>query len=227
LQNQQAFQQEINAIIKNRLIYELNTKIDSIGSDIVDDFTYELKNLNMSTGDFAIDDRWIDTISQGTKTLLNSTQSGLDKISRYAKGKEGAIYKVVATTVGLTTAVLNPILEIVLIFLPDIINFFVSKTQEDRQKEMLRAKFKSEIIPSLKIKLRETVQTTMYEQINRLINDISDQFEAKIEQKEREIAQALQEKEQNMQKCEDEIKTLQEIKTKLQTITTQKILRKD
>ena len=227
LQNKELFQQEINTIVKNRLIYELNTKMDSIGTNIIDDFSYELKSLDTGFDDFAINDKWIETISNGTKTLLQSTQSGLDKISQHTKGKEGTIYKVIATTVGLTTTVLNPILEIVVIFLPDIIGFFSAKSQENKQKEMIKSKFNAEIIPSLKIKLREVVQTTMYEQINKLINDISEQFEAKIIQKEQEIQQTLQEKEQNIEQSEEEIKALQEIQTTLQTLTTQKLLQKD
>lgn len=226
LQNQNLFQKEINDIIKNRLIYELNKKLDNISADIIDDFTYELKDIGNDNENFALDEQWVESISEGIQILLNSTQTGLEKLTTYTKGKEGSLYKVITTSLGIVTTVLNPILEIVIIFLPDIINFFASKTQEEKQKELLKSKFHSEIVPSLKIKLRDVVQSTMQEQIENLINSISDKFEAELKQKELEIEETLQEKEQNIIQTEVEIEKLKKIQLELQTLTSEKLLQR-
>ncbi|WP_456449582.1 dynamin family protein [Hydrogenimonas sp.] len=227
IQSQESFRNEVNAIVKNRLVYELNRTIGDIGSDIVDNFAYEMKIVGTETGDFAIDDKWVEAITSGSRTLLESTRTGMEKLLEHTRGKSGTLYKIITTTLGLTTTVLSPVLEVVVIFLPEIVGFFTEKTQERRQKEVLMQKFQTQIVPSLKVKLRGVVQTTMQEQIERLITDIGERFEARIRQKEREIAESLEEKERTVAESEERIEALRALRSQLRTLTTRKLLQGD
>ncbi|WP_434579815.1 dynamin family protein [Sulfurimonas sp. NW15] len=218
--DKESFQREVNSIVKNKLISELNSRMKTIGENIVDDFSIELKNLGNESEGFTIDRDWIEKISGNTKQILQSTQHGLEKITDATKGKSGAIYKVIATTLGITTTILNPILEVIIIFLPDIINFITGKSQEAKRQEMLRQKFTNEIIPGLKNQLRSKVDEIMQQQVQQLIESIGEQFEKQLEQKKQEVEVALKEKEANIQQIEAQIETLLTLEKSIKSIAT-------
>jgi len=222
LTNQSQFSKEINEIIKTRLIIEIKTKIDNISTNIIDDFTIELKELNFK--EFEIDNRWIEQISIHTKNLLNSTIKGMGDLSQKMGNKTG-VYKTIATILGVTTTILSPIVEVVLIFLPDIISYFTKKTKEKKAKEEILRQFNSQIIPTIKLKIREILPNLFKEEIERLINTISQEFENELQQKQREIEGTLKEKEEKIQNIQSEIEKLESKKREIQTLANQYIFK--
>ena len=106
--NQQGFSTELNGIIKTSLVREIKSKMSDIGSQLVDNFSLEIRSLNLT--DFKIDDVWIEKISQTTKEFLRKAQNGLIDFSEKLKSGEnaGRLYKAITTIIGLTTAVVNP-----------------------------------------------------------------------------------------------------------------------
>jgi len=222
LTNQSQFSKEINEIIKTRLIIEIKTKIENISTNIIDDFTIELKELNFK--EFEIDNRWIEQISIHTKNLLNSTIKGMGDLSQKMGNKTG-VYKTIATILGVTTTILSPIVEVVLIFLPDIISYFTQKTKEKKAKEEILRQFNSQIIPTIKLKIREILPNLFKEEIERLINTISQEFENELQQKQREIEGTLKEKEEKIQNIQSEIEKLESKKREIQTLANQYIFK--
>jgi hypothetical protein len=222
LTNQSQFSKEINEIIKTRLIIEIKTKIENISTNIIDDFTIELKELNFK--EFEIDNRWIEQISIHTKNLLNSTIKGMGDLSQKMGNKTG-VYKTIATILGVTTTILSPIVEVVLIFLPDIISYFTKKTKEKKAKEEILRQFNSQIIPTIKLKIREILPNLFKEEIERLINTISQEFENELQQKQREIEGTLKEKEEKIQNIQSEIEKLESKKREIQTLANQYIFK--
>lgn len=227
LSDSQNFSREVNEIVKHKLIYEIKTKMEMISTEIVNDFTIELKEISGNVGDFSLDEEWIEKISENTKMLLASAQKGLGKLGDMLKGKEGAAYKTIGTILGLTTAVLNPILELIIVFLPDIISFFGAQSKEEKARTEMLNKFESEIIPSLKTQLRSALPSIFDEQLRVLIDSISNEFEEQLKTKEEEIASAMEEKEHTVAKAEDEIGKIEEIKKQIQVLTTNTLFKED
>ena len=219
--NQQGFSTELNGIIKTSLVREIKSKMSDIGSQLVDNFSLEMRSLNLT--DFKIDDIWIEKISQTTKEFLQKAQNGLVDFSEKLKSGEnaGKIYKVITTIIGLTTAVINPLLEIIIIFLPDIISFFTQGYTENKKHEQARDQIISNVIPSIKAKLRSEMPALLNEQISAMIEVVSDKFEEQLRQKEAEISKAIEEKSEDMQAIEAQILALENAKEEIRALTTQ------
>lgn len=221
-----AFSSEINEIVKHTLIREIKSKIQDVSNDIVDDFSIEIKDISTNLASFNLDDKWIDGVSSSTKDLLLKAQNGLTSIynnrDKDMKNTD-TLYKTITTVLGLTTAVINPLLEIIIVFLPDIISFFTGASQENKKKAEVRNKILSEIIPSIKSKLRSTLPDLFNQQINSIIESISLEFESQLKQKEQEIQIAQKEKEESVQNIKHEIESLENIKGQLKILATQNL----
>ena len=223
LSNSQAFSSEINNIVKTRLISEIKSKVQNISLDIVDDFSVELKDLQLK--DFHIDQHFVEQIANSTKDILQKTQSGLETLLKTTSKKGGGVYKTITTILSVTTAVLNPIVEIILIFLPDIIEFFAKSSREQKARNEVITKLHSQIIPELKIKIKSELTTLFQEQVNNLIETISNEFEDKLKQKQEEINNAMKQKEENISNIQESISSLETARKNLQTLANSYIFK--
>lgn len=223
ISNQDSFSREINDITKNTVIREIRSRVKDIGTDIVENFSFELKDLKNNTNSFEFDSEWIKNIGENTKNLLEKMQNGLGTIleSRQKKDTNDKLYKVITTVLALTNTVLNPILEIIIVFLPDIINFLTGMSKEQKQKQQISGKISTEVIPSIKSKLREILPELFNNYLKNTIELISSEFESQLEQKQKEVELTQIEKENNIKNIEQEIAKFEAIKKELQTITTQ------
>jgi uncharacterized protein YejL (UPF0352 family) len=224
LLNQEAFSQEMNQIVKNSLIYQVKTKLNEASSDMVNDFSIEIKDLGSNIPSFELGDKWVDTIAESTINFLKNAQNGLNALVESRREKQtknsGMGYKNLTSTLAITTEVVNPLLEVVIVFLPEIIAFFSAKSQEAKLKQEMHTKFFSEIIPSIKTKIRAELPSLFQSQINAIINTISDKFEEQLQQKEVEIAKAQEEKEKDIENIDAKVSTLEKTKQQIKLLAT-------
>lgn len=222
LSNKEAFSQEMNQIVKNTLIYQVKSKLNEASSDIINDFSVEIKDLGNSIPSFELGNKWVDTISESTTNFLKNAQNGLSNLVESRRGKQtddsGTGYKSITSILAITSEVVHPVLEVVIVFLPDIIAFFSAKSQEAKMKQEVHTKFSTEIIPSIKTKIRNELPNLFHSQINTIINTISDKFEEQLQQKEQEIEKAKEEKEKNIEDIETKLVKLEEIKQEVKQL---------
>ena len=210
----------ISEIIRNSLIENIKVSINDIGNDIIDDFSINLTNINGSISDFSVSDDWVEKISSSAKTLLNSVNSGLSNFGEKNKEKDGAkaIYKIATTVLAVTTGVLAPIVEIVLIFLPEILSKLFSSNKQKQQEEQIRSSILTQVIPSIKRELRAKLPEIFQKQVKELIINISTEFESIINEKQVAIENAEKEKNEDIAKIEEQVqeyKNLNDKNTKL------------
>lgn len=100
------------------------------------------------------------------------------------KGKDGTsdAYKTITVVLAALTDVLNPILEAVIILLPEIINFILSKMQEGRIRECIVSQ-----IPLIKRRVREKVVEILQENSRSTITAICAKLDDELRQKKDEI----------------------------------------
>jgi len=223
ISNKEAFSQEINEIVKNTLIYQVKTKLNEASSDMINDFSIEIKDLGSRIPSFELGEKWIQTISESTKSLLKNAQNGLNNIVSSRKNKENDsnnMYKIITGTLAITTSVVNPVLEVVILLLPEIIAFLTAKSQEAKMRQEMHAKFSNEIIPSIKTKIRTELPSLFNSQINTIINTISEKFEEQLQQKEIEIAKTQEEKEKNIKEIDTQLEELESTKQTIKELAT-------
>ena len=223
ISNQDSFSREINNIVKHTIIREIKNRIKNISEDIVDNFNFELKNSMIDVKDFDFDNKWIEKIGSSTKDLLEKAQNGLNSIldNRQRNETDDKLYKTITAILGLTTTVLNPVIELIVFFLPEIISFFSGKSKEGKQKQLVLQKISSEIIPNIKRKVRDGIPEVFNNYLKNTIELISNEFEVQLAQKQNEIELTQSEKENNIKDIEQELINLGNIKKELQNLTTQ------
>ncbi|WP_148571979.1 dynamin family protein [Aliarcobacter cryaerophilus] len=217
--------QEINEIVKNILIPEIRKRIKDVSNRIVDDFSIELKNLENNLDNSNFDNNWIEKISYSTKNILEKAQNGLSTIvdERRSKETDDKLYKAITTILGVTTSFVAPIIEIIIIFLPEIVRFISGKAKEKQQKEKISEQISISIIPEIKRKLRETIPQIFNDYLKNTIETISQEFETQLERKRQEIIVTQQDKEDNIKDIEQEILKLENIKKELQFLATKNL----
>ena len=211
---------EINELVKHRLLREVQSSLQDISRNILTDFSHSIKAaLSQSAGNI-LDPSMIDRMAQHTEVLLNRANSGLHSLStsmRESSTDQNAskTYKVAATVLGITTNVVSPIIEIVIIFLPEIIDFFTRSTKERKMREQVQKELIYKIIPDIKNKLNDELPKLMAEQTTKLIEQVSEQFEGQLQQKSREIQTAEAEKTQRTSELQNLITELKQAKQQL------------
>ena len=105
--------------------------------------------------------------------------------------------------------------------MPDIISFFTQGYTENKKHEQARDQIISNVIPSIKAKLRSEMPALLNEQISAMIEVVSDKFEEQLRQKEAEISKAIEEKSEDMQAIEAQILALENAKEEIRALTTQ------
>lgn len=220
LQNPDAFSREINDLVKNSLLATVQDNLTDIGSNIIQDFSDGLQsNLHNS---LILDNNFIGKISQATEKLLHQARGGLEglagrlnKRADTGKGKGKTTYRTIATVVGLTTSIVSPLLEVLIVFLPDIIGFLTKEARVRKAREQIEQQLVNQIIPSIRSKIAATLPAVFNERVNGLIEEVGSCFEEQLEQKHAEIEQAATEKQQRADEIAQEIAALETAKRQL------------
>lgn len=223
ISNKEGFSRELNDIVKNTMIYQVKSKLNEASDDIIKDFSIEIRDIGNSLSSFNLGDKWVNTISESTTNLLRNAQNGLNTLieSRKKENQDnGKVYKSITATLAITSEIIHPALEVVILFLPEIIAFFSAKSQEAKMKQEMYIKLSSEIIPSIKTKIRGELPILFNSQINKIIEVISDKFEEQLQQKEIEISKAQEEKQNDIKEIEIKLTKLEETKQKIKQTAT-------
>ena len=186
---QESMSHLISEITRSVLISKLKDSMSDISDNIVDSFSTNLSNLNNSMSEFTMTNNWLEKVTDTTKNMLNSGKSALENIinNRKKSGNNDKMYKIVTTILATTTTVLAPIIELVIIFLPDLLGGLFEKYQQDKQREQIKNALLTQVIPSLKRELRAKLPEIFNQQVQEMITSISQQFEGAIEDKKQAI----------------------------------------
>ena len=193
----EALRQRIGEIVRCKLLQEMRISMSEISNQIIDDITFELKAVDSVLSGYAEGDlSWIERAVEQSKLLLERGVGKLEQLSgsyenKARKDVANKTYKFVATILGLTTSVVAPVVEIIIIFLPEIIAFFSQKIREQKQKEEIRNAVMTQVIPEIKSKLRSEIPMIFNAYVGQMVEEIGSQFEVQIE-KQKNIISAEQ-----------------------------------
>jgi GTPase SAR1 family protein len=185
----ESLNQVISELVRHSLLHEVRSSMKELNDQIVADISFELQGINSVLSKYDSDEvPWLDRAVISSETLLNSGVEKLDGWNETLSGKDGSLYKVIATILGLTTSIVAPVVELIIIFLPEILSGLMKKSREQRQLEEVRSSILTRTIPDVKLKLRGQLPEIFNEQVKVLINEIGSQFESKVEEQRQIIA---------------------------------------
>ncbi|HHX2510195.1 TPA: dynamin family protein [Neisseria subflava] len=212
INNQGAFERELNDITKNALLSAVQTRFRAISQDLIEEMGNDI-NAQLATlldgglGGIAMD------------VLANS---GADAFGKVANTALKSISKVIMVNVTSATlkALLGGVFGIVgavLLFLPEIISLFTKGEKERRQREQVEQAIINNVIPQIQQQLNNVLPDLMNQNITALINQVSEQFEEQLQQKRNEIEAAEAEKAAKAAELESTISELESGKQQLTT----------
>lgn len=177
----------VGDIVRSTLLRRMKTHTSEISAVVVHEFELELRGLDRVMGNYASEEGWASGLSQKMLEDLakiggNISQLGgtLDKDS-----KLGTILKATATVLAVTTNVVAPVVELLIIFLPQILPGLFA----DNAREKMRAAVMTDLIPAIKEELRKELPAIVDQQLATLINQVGAQFEGVLREKQDAVRQ--------------------------------------
>ncbi len=212
INNQGAFERELNDITKNALLSAVQTRFRAISQDLIEEMGNGI-NAQLAT----LPDGGLAGIAMDV--LANS---GADAFGKVANTALKSISKAIMVNVTSTTlkALLGSVFGIVgavLLFLPEIISLFTKGEKERRQREQVEQAIINNVIPQIQQQLNSVLPDLMNQNITALINQVSEQFEEQLQQKRNEIEAAEAEKAAKAAELESMINELESGKQQLTT----------
>ncbi len=187
-----ALRQSISDLARHTLLREVRSSMNEINAGIVSDISLELKGLDGVLAGYSSEaDSWLEGAVKSTETLLHSGIAKLGELNHSFAGKGGAIYKMATTILSVTTSVVAPVVELIIIFLPELLSAFMKKSREQSHRQEVRTSIMTRTIPEVKSRLRSQLPEIFCQQVKLLIEEISAQFESRIE-KQRQIITSQQ-----------------------------------
>lgn len=211
-----ALEREIADIIRSNLTKNLKHEMEQISSELVEGLAINLTKNNAAMA--SLDPKWAQNIADKTENQLKAVSGFFETLSEKFpdKADAGRTYRLISTVFAITTSVLNPVLEIVIVFLPEIIRFFSSFNA----KEKARSNLLNSVFPGIKSEMRKALPEIIDEQLHALLDSVSSEFEGQINQQRSLVAAYQHEQEQTQESIDKQITELQSLSAELKALAT-------
>lgn len=192
LSGEEAFKSSLMSIIRPVLLTSSQQRISENYQEFID--SLDLSSLNFNTsGD-------CDPASDGKEIAVDFI-SKLSEIFQ-SKGKNSGeisnstLYSAIAGVVAISTSILNPILELILVFLPQIAQLLLGQSKEDQERnqlERIKSELRARAFPEICDRIRDHVDTMVAEQNQLMLDELRASFNQLIETQETALKQAQKE----------------------------------
>lgn len=200
------FSRSMTGIIQNALIKTIKAQMSEISSQVISEFAYEIKDINLLMSSYTSENDWLAKVTDNTRILLDKTDSAMESLSERlkTKGDQAKLFKIITTVLAVTTNIVLPVLELIIVFLPDLLSGFFEKKKRESVKNVILV----EVIPSVKRELRDKLPELFQAQLTSLISQIGAEFEQSISEKQQSILLFEQEKLKDTTKITQEVEVL-------------------
>lgn len=205
-----AFSSRVNTILRPVLL-ESTKKYSDLS------FEEFLNDLNLSELLTDKTEEIATTIAEKIQTVSTILSRGEQATTGKAAENFNKIYKSVTAALAITTSAVAPWLEIIILFLPEILKMFgvgSEKTQLDKVKQ----KIEGEVIPQIVAKLTPAIQESLVEMEAMMIEELEQNLKMIMSVEEEALQQALTNRQQLITTYETE---LQKYKAVCVTIHTE------
>lgn len=180
--NPESLKDEVLNITQSVTIEKLGKVTDKLSSDINMQFSSDIRSLDKILSDYNID--------EFSNKILNVIERfDIQSKSVQLVGYRDKTYKTLTTAFAVLTDIINPVIEILIIFLPEIINLCSTLIAKSQQKNEVRSQILSQI-PSIKRKLRPHIIECLRKESEDRINRVSQTLDEELNKKKNEIEEA-------------------------------------
>jgi len=207
-------------IIRTTLTRVVTEEMRTLSHEVVTSLADTVAELGDMFGNFSEDPDWLETLTAQCHRGLEKTGEIFDSINNWAesvaeKNQNRKIYYGLTTILAVTTNVVAPLIELAIIFLPHILEYF----QKDKKREQFQQKVMYEIIPAIKSKMRGELTAQLGTQMTQMADQINANFSQELDAKKR-LIEDMQTNQQS-ENLEQRKAQLLEIKSRLQQLAGQ------
>lgn len=225
-----AFQRHLSGVLRSSLLNHVNIEMRQLNKQIAEDLSGSLKGIDRILSSSTIDkQKWEELLPQiqeqvnRGKEYAEEMKDKADRtIGEKAKdvltGKTGR-YRPIATILAITTNVVGIALELVIVFLPDIIRYI----QKWKQEKQIRNQLIGTFIPNIKNELKSKLPEWFNKEVDLLINENAEFLDSQIKAKQSEIAEAEKAKKDEIRDVEQTIAELTSIRENVRLLANQVI----
>lgn len=221
--NKAALGNAISEIIRSSLTSNIREEIDEISGAMIDDLSSSLAGVSQSLSALGSGTDWAGGIATQVRQSLEQTTQALSNWSdllgqrNSGSGNMAGLYKGVSTILAVTTALISPVIELVLIFLPNILRWFSSRNE----RQEMRNKLQSEVIPGVKAELRSKLPAILDEQLAVMLAKVNEGFESKISQQKEIIVAYKQQRDAQDADINTRMMALEQLSSTIKALATQ------
>lgn len=210
--------QEINAVVRSAVIPAINRVAKGITEKISTNFQMELQEYQKT---FSLFDNpeFVNKVGVAASQMGDMAKVAINGVASMAQKGAAKVglntaYKTVAGIIGIASNVFAPVVEVVLLFLPEILGFIFGSMSKKQQEQEQRENIRSQIlnaIPRIKYDLRSKIEPELQKQNEAAIVAVSEQFNERVT--------ALKD---NIQKVNDELENNADVVEKMQKLESAK-----
>ena len=183
-----SLKEEMLNIMQPIIIEKTNIALDNININVSREFSVDVKSLDDLLSEYNI------------PNFIQKIEMHIDKYKDKIKiprlknngNNYNTLYKSLTTTIAILTSVVNPIIEILIVFLPEIINLCFGFIRERQQKEQIKSQMIAQIT-HIKRELKIQISTILKESASKSIDAISQSFDEELNRKKEEIEKVQEE----------------------------------
>ena len=215
-----AVQQQMGEIIRSSVLRHVKAKLIDLNAEIIEDLSDSLEGTARTLSSYVGDET-------GVEKFMNSSMFGPMATQTFSRVKSGvgSLIKGMKKARGftavlaITTSFVAPLVEVAIVFLPDIMAYF----HKERTKAKLREGIIGQVIPEVKNKLASEVPKYFEEQVSVLINEQAGAIDLHIKAKRDEIAAAEQTKKDAQRDVEQTITLLTDIRETVHSLAKETV----
>jgi GTP-binding protein EngB required for normal cell division len=186
--SENAFSRQVNNILRPVFVEATKRYTEESYSEFLQELDFTSINVNS------------DNVSENITGKLSDTVKALENIQK-AINQSSKMYKVVTGVLAITTSTVAPWLELIIIFLPDILKLLGIGGQRS-QTEKIKSKIENEIIPQIVDKIRPAIRESLKEVETELLEETEGKMAEMISIEEDALKSAQQMKQSETKRYE-------------------------
>ncbi|MFG5919740.1 dynamin family protein [Sneathia vaginalis] len=198
--------ERVNTIVTETIRPILLSSIKNITNDKINDITNSLKISEFRLSDTKEISQLSSNIASKLSSIISQGDFGKSKNSLIKNSEK---YRVATTILGVSTNIIAPWMEVVIIFLPEIINF-VGTLFGEKKEDQIKNKFTNTIVPQILSKIRGQIEENVMNTNMQIINEYEKMMNEKIEIIKNSIIELKDKKEEKIGEFKDNQKKLEE-----------------
>lgn len=192
-----ALSAEINNIIQNVVTAKMNVILSNMTARLTTEFSGCMDGLESLMQRYNISD-YLGKLKDSVQSFYDSKKSVLNAYIQKRKSKTGigTSYRVVTSLLSVATNIIGPILEVLIIMLPDLIELIFGQVRNKAQKQKVKDTIISQI-PVVKRQVKSKVVEVLKGNSENIVEAIAAQYDEELKRKVSEIEviqKAMQEK---------------------------------